>query len=91
MTYNQLRDIIIERTTELTKCKYQNDINQKKLLEAQARIKELQECIEQRNRMINDLWKEKEMYVIKYNECRKAALLEAAEWFDTLQGEEPQE
>lgn len=49
-------------------------------LEAQqARIKELQECIEQRNRMINDLWKEKEMYVIKYNECRKAALLEATE------------
>lgn len=41
MTYNQLQDIIIERTTALTKCKYQNDINQKKLLEAQALITSL--------------------------------------------------
>ena len=46
MTYNQLRDIIIERTTELTKCKYQNDINQKKLLEAQARIAELDSALD---------------------------------------------
>ena len=41
MTYDQLRDIIIERTTALTKCKYQNDISQKKLLEAQALITSL--------------------------------------------------
>lgn len=46
MTYNQLRDIIIERTTALTKCKYQNDINQKKLLEAQARIAELDSALD---------------------------------------------
>lgn len=45
MTYNQLRDIIIERTTAITKCKYQNDINQKKLLEAQARIAELENAL----------------------------------------------
>lgn len=46
MTYDQLRDIIIERTTALTKCKYQNDINQKKLLEAQARIAELDSALD---------------------------------------------
>lgn len=46
MTYDQLRDIIIERTTALTKCKYQNDINQKKLLEAQAQIAELRKALE---------------------------------------------